>query len=784
MSFNDRFNEDDAMDLVESTMLSDGRTRTKSRKVYAGDDAVVASAPTIRDTRQNSQHDQLDHGETDDLDYGDGPGSAFNEGLTVFRLNDHDIEKHKRRLEALDENWSEVFKVLPKDYEREILCVFITDASTLLYHHLFPSSPASPRTAFHLPLLDFYYALLAEGHLAAQAFGNACSYVHKFENPDRIRKTLGNAHTAYMELKEKVTDEMVNEFSNITPMERDACPACPKEGKLFVAVDGNMQLRRRKAHANDTKKAEAATFFSADNMHDVYEKHEVINAVNKRCESELKAVTSVSAAVEKFYESGIVGCVCGRHNVPLQFTNIFASGEKYKYALSVLAVATKGYKDVNILYDLGCRFGPSFKQAFPNFAQAGSQMAVSVFHAYAHSMSCQVDYHPRFISGFGLTDGEGLERLWSYLGGFVSMTRQMSAKRRLFVLQHAIGHSKAKTIINMCYALKKRTKRAKAIIKQASAYLRHRATLVASGGTPCWWWNEDGKIDELRFEEEWKDRTIFTGVKSLSVKIQYYEELEHFYAVEAERITLSRELQDPDKCANMTMAEADEKFRLLRKVSRKLEIAEDNVTRIERVLKPERRWQINSTEYASAKEAKAKREKEDSLYKLKSHIISRKMMYDQLRNREGKIGERVSTKVRSAIKKRSTAAEKQLKLYNAACHLLLEPEVQEIMNIKRAEEELMMIEDEEKNLEAYAAARYSAIQDAIEATHDDGWQAILGDLLEQAERLQCNIRSSKPRTVGEISQIDNDEQYGDDADDEYDEDVYFVHAETYEDIEK
>ncbi|KAI9490981.1 hypothetical protein BDB00DRAFT_915092 [Zychaea mexicana] len=174
-------------------------------------------------------------------------------------------------------------------------------------------------------------------------------------------------------------------------------------------------------------------------------------------------------------------------------------------------------------------------------------------------------------------------------------------------------------------------------------------------------------------------------------------------------------------------------------------------------------------------------------------------------------GERVSTKVRSAIKKLSTAAEKQLKLYNAACHLLLEHEVQwedvchletrfweqhhiaesndvdvlrEIMNIKRAEEELIMIEDEEKNLEAYAAARYSAIQNAIEATHDDGWQAILGDLLEQAERLQCNIRSSKPRTVGEISQIDNDEQYGDDADDEYDEDVYFVHAETYEDIEK
>ncbi|KAI8142642.1 hypothetical protein BJV82DRAFT_516081, partial [Fennellomyces sp. T-0311] len=149
-----------------------------------------------------------------------------------------------------------------------------------------------------------------------------------------------------------------------------------------------------------------------------------------------------------FHETGLFGSVCARHNIPLEFTNMYQSGEKFKYPLAVLDVILQKYgSNVNIMYDIACRFESSFKVSeswlkyiINNLESV--KMAVTVFHAYAHSMSCQVKYHPWYIEGMGLTDGEGLERLWSYLGGFVAITRQMSAKRRLSTLINGLTYYK------------------------------------------------------------------------------------------------------------------------------------------------------------------------------------------------------------------------------------------------------------------------------------------------------------------------------------------------------
>ncbi|KAI9484924.1 hypothetical protein BDB00DRAFT_721768, partial [Zychaea mexicana] len=112
----------------------------------------------------------------------------------------------------------------------------------------------------------------------------------------------------------------------------------------------------------------------------------------------------VSQAIRQCYESGVLGCVC-RHNLPLEFTNIVQSGEKHKYPLSVIDVLMKkhGTKVLKIMYDIGCHFEPAIKENFPDWV---GNVAVGVFHAYAHSMDCQVQYNPRLIEGFGLTDGE------------------------------------------------------------------------------------------------------------------------------------------------------------------------------------------------------------------------------------------------------------------------------------------------------------------------------------------------------------------------------------------
>ena len=50
----------------------------------------------------------------------------------------------------------------------------------------------------------------------------------------------------------------------------------------------------------------------------------------------------------------------------------------------------------------------------------------------------QVTYGPRRCAGIGLSDGETMERLWSYLRRFSRMTKEMGASHRIDVLTSAL----------------------------------------------------------------------------------------------------------------------------------------------------------------------------------------------------------------------------------------------------------------------------------------------------------------------------------------------------------
>lgn len=79
------------------------------------------------------------------------------------------------------------------------------------------------------------------------------------------------------------------------------------------------------------------------------------------------------------------------------------------------------------------RYPERFKSLSTIFA-----VAVPIFHAYAHNAHCQFAYNPRHRIGFGLTDGENLERLWSYLGRFCKMTKEMNPAHRIDTLTDAL----------------------------------------------------------------------------------------------------------------------------------------------------------------------------------------------------------------------------------------------------------------------------------------------------------------------------------------------------------
>lgn len=64
--------------------------------------------------------------------------------------------------------------------------------------------------------------------------------------------------------------------------------------------------------------------------------------------------------------------------------------------------------------------------------------------SYSHFFF-QSKFNPRNITGFGLSDGEGVERLWAYLRSFTSMTKEMRPSHRVDVLSDALRHYRQKT---------------------------------------------------------------------------------------------------------------------------------------------------------------------------------------------------------------------------------------------------------------------------------------------------------------------------------------------------
>ena len=97
---------------------------------------------------------------------------------------------------------------------------------------------------------------------------------------------------------------------------------------MFVAIDGNMQLRRRKKDSQDTNKVKEHTFFSADDRQHKYERV-VPAATSSKCSSDFKAGSEKANDHnnDHYFECGVVGSMC-RHDIPLEFTNIYESGER------------------------------------------------------------------------------------------------------------------------------------------------------------------------------------------------------------------------------------------------------------------------------------------------------------------------------------------------------------------------------------------------------------------------------------------------------------------------
>ncbi|SCZ93731.1 BZ3500_MvSof-1268-A1-R1_Chr6-3g08849 [Microbotryum saponariae] len=173
-----------------------------------------------------------------------------------------------------------------------------------------------------------------------------------------------------------------------------------------------------------------------------------VRPTKKACTESWKAADDGAGSTSsRVVDTGLVACVC-RHDVNLKMVNLERSGEKLYYALAILKCISERLPEnakIGVLYDIACNFKHNIEKTkcayFPIICHPRQllpklfkrlEFATSVFHAYAHIWSCQVEFNPRLIPNFGLTDGEGCERLWSGLRSLIprssSCARQGSSR--------------------------------------------------------------------------------------------------------------------------------------------------------------------------------------------------------------------------------------------------------------------------------------------------------------------------------------------------------------------
>ncbi|EJD39841.1 hypothetical protein AURDEDRAFT_36376, partial [Auricularia subglabra TFB-10046 SS5] len=194
--------------------------------------------------------------------------------------------------------------------------------------------------------------------------------------------------------------------------------------------------------------------------------------------------TAGSSAKEKvkgdrFDDKGVFALIC-RHGIPLCFMNITDAGEGQKYMLAAvewLSEQLPKRATVAAYYDVGC-ITDRTRQLYDVLPDGFSDRLVfvtSAMHSYAHQWTCQIVYSPRMKKGMGLTDGEGVERLWSALRMLIPKLRAVSRRRRLVLLDRQLQRLGRRMRQNLGKWVRRRRK---AIVEKAQ---KATTQLVKSG---------------------------------------------------------------------------------------------------------------------------------------------------------------------------------------------------------------------------------------------------------------------------------------------------------------
>ncbi|XP_078661810.1 uncharacterized protein LOC144905876 [Branchiostoma floridae x Branchiostoma belcheri] len=349
-------------------------------------------------------------------------------------------------------------------YVDVVLCSCEPELSTLLQLGLWGATPTKPQTAFSVELLEWLCVLSMESQVSVEAFCQAVRWKNDLTRDEKNtlhRALSGECIAEYQHYRDRMKT-----MRDLSPLLDDdtGCPACTKaDGELIVAIDANFGLvRKASSGVSAAPPLHGTTMFLEDS--EVKEFLDMYHDEEKPPEdcSNFKAGNCLrsKAQQKKLDITGVFGGVC-RHEVPQKFLNMF-HGERFGYPVylikHLLDEASARNVRLKVIYDVACSLTAhiantrqdALRQELKLAMEAGRlSLAVDVFHSYGHQSSCQVKLSTRRLSGYGLTDGEGSERLWSALRPFARMTKEMSPDHRLDKLTDALRHYSMRKVVDI-----------------------------------------------------------------------------------------------------------------------------------------------------------------------------------------------------------------------------------------------------------------------------------------------------------------------------------------------
>ncbi|KIO14641.1 hypothetical protein M404DRAFT_118351, partial [Pisolithus tinctorius Marx 270] len=115
------------------------------------------------------------------------------------------------------------------------------------------------------------------------------------------------------------------------------------------------------------------------------------------------------AAIDCFDDTGIMALICC-HDIPLFFANIDTPDEQQKHSYDILNDDTISHL----------------------------HFATTAMHACGHEWACQLVFNPHLISGLGLSDGEGMESLWSCFIKLIGIEQALLCQQQIWLIDHHV----------------------------------------------------------------------------------------------------------------------------------------------------------------------------------------------------------------------------------------------------------------------------------------------------------------------------------------------------------